>query len=72
MKKICEKPIQTYGMNGKTFLLKLKHGEYYGYSISQQEETVKAVWDSLNECFYEKETGSAILQSDIVEWDVVE
>lgn len=66
---IKNKPIPTYGMNGKTFLLYLEYNDFYGYKHTKKSEYVKAAWDSLNETFYEINTKKQIRTEDIVKWD---
>lgn len=65
---VRDEPIPTYGMHGKTFLLNLEYGKYFGHDTNKTGEVVTAVWDSLEECFYEKETGLAIDDRDIIQW----
>lgn len=52
MNLVSDYPISTYGMNGKTFKLQLSFTEYYGYICPNKLETVDAIWDSVNECFF--------------------
>ena len=63
-----DKPIPTYGKHGKEFLLNLKYGKYFGHEHSKTGEIVTAVWDGIDECFFEKTTGLAIDKRDIVQW----
>lgn len=65
---VIDEPIPTYGMNGRTFLLNLYYKEYYGHNVLRSSEVVTAVWDSINECFYESKTGKNIDSEDIAEW----
>ena len=65
---VAEEPIQTYGMNGKTFLLNLHYQNYYGHNTLKRNEVVSGIWDSINECFYEKDTGKEIDSRDITAW----
>ena len=66
---ILDEGIPTYGKHGQTFLLYLRHKLYYGHELSGYEfETVTAIWNSVNECFYEKETKLEIDASEILEW----
>ena len=65
---INDMPVQTYGNHGKEFLLNLQYGKYFGHEHNKASEIVTAVWDSVAECFFEKETGLAIDDRDIVEW----
>lgn len=65
---IVDEPIPTYGMNGKTFLLNLHYQEYYGHNVLRNNEVVTAIWDSINECFYESKTKKDIDRRDIAEW----
>lgn len=66
--KIFDEPIPTYGMNGKSFLLGLHYQKYYGHNTLKDYDVVTAIWDSVNECFYESMTGKRIDNRDIVEW----
>ena len=61
-------PVPTYGKHGKEFLLNLQYSEYFGHNNNKTNEVVAAIWDSVEECFFEKHTGLAILEEDIVEW----
>ena len=61
-------PVQTYGKHGKEFLLNLQYCKYFGHDNNKTGEVVTAIWDSVNECFFEKETGLAIDDKDIIEW----
>lgn len=65
---IENEPIPTYGMNGKKFLLSLHYKNYYGHNILKCNEVVTAIWDSINECFYEISTKKTINREDITEW----
>lgn len=62
-----DEPIPTYGNNGKEFLLYLKFHEYFGH-LTQDSVVITAVWDSLNEAFYDVETGKEIMDEDIFQW----
>lgn len=64
-----ENPIDTYGQHGKEFTLRLVFvTQFYGRENIYKESIVKAVWDSDNEAFYEKDTGLKIYKYDIFEW----
>ena len=63
-----DKTIQTYGMNGKEFLLKLEFVDYYGRNNDKKEEVVVAIYDSVCECFFEKKTNKKILDVDVAEF----
>lgn len=64
-----EKPIYTYGQHGKEFTLKLVFTtKFYGRENICKETIVKAIWDSDNEAFYEKDTGLEIYEYDIFAW----
>ena len=65
---VIDEPIPTYGMEGRIFLLNLYYREYYGHNVSKNSEVVDAVWDSINECFYELKTNKEICNRDISEW----
>ena len=65
---VVDEPVQTYGMDGKTFLLNIYYQKYYGYNILKDNEVVTAVWDSVNECFYESNTKEDIDSRYIAEW----
>lgn len=65
---VVDEPIPTYGKNGESFLLYLKYQPYYGHSIPREDETVAAIWDSVNECFYESKTMTEIDSRDIADW----
>ena len=65
---ILDEPIPTYRMNGKTFLLNLYYQKYYGHNTLKDNEVVAAIWDSVNECFYESKTKKEIDSRDISEW----
>lgn len=62
-----DEPIPTYGNNEKVFLLYLKFHEYFGH-LTQDSVVTTAVWDSLNEVFYDVETGKEIMDEDIFQW----
>lgn len=66
--KVYDAPIPTYGKHGKEFLLNLQYGKYFGHSHDKANEVVTAIWDSVAECFFEKETRLAIDDKDIAEW----
>ena len=56
-----ENPIYTYGQHGKEFTLKLVFTtQFYGRENIYKESIIKAVWDSIDEAFYEKDTGLKI------------
>lgn len=61
-------PIPTKGKHGKEFLLKLHYAKYFGHNDNGTNEVVIAIWDCVEECFFEKETGLAINDRDIIEW----
>jgi hypothetical protein len=63
-----DRPIPTYGNHGKEFLLNLEYGKYFGHDSNKTSEVVTAIWDSTEDCFFEKETGLAIDDRDIVQW----
>jgi len=65
---VVDEPVPTYGMNGKSFLLNLYFKNYYGHTTLTCDKVVTAIWDSTNECFYEKDTGNEIDNRDITEW----
>ena len=65
---VIDEPIQTYGMNGRKFLLNLYYQEYYGHNTVKHNEVVTAVWDSINECFYESKTKKKMDSKDIAGW----
>lgn len=65
---MIDKPIPTYGANNKSFMLYLHYRKYYGHTTKNKEEVVIAIWDSTNECFYEKHTGDEIDNRDIAKW----
>lgn len=65
---IVDEPIPTYGMDGKHFLLNLFYQKCYGHNIIKDNEVVTAVWDSVNESFYELKTHEEIDGRDISEW----
>ena len=65
---VIDEQIPTYGKNGEKFLLCLYYKKYYGHNVTDGYETVTAVWDSVNECFYETKTGMEIDSRDIAEW----
>ena len=67
-KKVYDAPIPTHGKHGKKFLLNLQYCNYFGHVTNRTGEIVIAIWDSVAECFFEKETGLAIDDRDIVEW----
>lgn len=70
MNLVSDHPIPTYGMNGKTFKLQLSFTEYYGYICPNKSETVDAIWDSVNECFFESKTNKEIFTECIVAWEI--
>lgn len=65
---LIDEPIPTYGMNGESFMLSLHYQSYYGHITKTSNEVVIATWDSINECFYEKDTGIEIDKRDIAMW----
>lgn len=65
---VCDMPVQTYGKHGKEFLLNLQYRKYFGHDHNKTDEVVTAIWDSITECFFEKETGLAIDYEDIIQW----
>lgn len=66
---ILDEPIPTYGKHGQTFLLGLRHKLYYGHQLSDCEfNTVVAMWDSIDECFYEVDTKLEVDSREICEW----
>lgn len=65
---ISDEPIPTYGMHSQSFNLWLCYNNYYGHTIFCKSECVTAVWDSIDECFYESKTHRKIDDRDIVHW----
>ena len=65
---IVDEPVPTYGMDGKHFLLNLYYQKYYGHNTIKDNEVVAAVWDSVNESFYELKTHEEVDSRDIAEW----
>ena len=65
---IYDEPIPTYGNHGKEFLLNLKYSRYFGHDNNKTREVVIAIWDSIEECFFEKETNLGIDDRDIIQW----
>lgn len=65
---VCDMPIITRGHHGEEFRLTLRYCQYYGHDSGKVSEVVTAIWDSINECFYEKETKLPIDERDIIEW----
>lgn len=65
---IIDEPIPTYGSNNKLFILCLSYRKYYGHITKDINEVVVAIWDSTNECFYEKDIGIEIDSRDISMW----
>lgn len=64
-----DNPIYTYGQHGKQFTLSLRFKiQYYGRINEYKQIVVNAIWDSVNEAFYEKDTGLEIYKYDIFEW----
>lgn len=53
-------PIPTYGNDGKEFMLSLTYQNYYGHNHLLKTEVVNAIWNSVNESFYETETHKEI------------
>lgn len=66
--KVTDEPVPTFGMNGKSFLLNLRYLDYFGHNPSAKYSVVTAIWDSINECFYESESMKEIDSREIVEW----
>ena len=67
--KTEDEPIPAYRQNNKTFRLLLQFHEYYGYEpYGNDNICVMAIWDSTNECFFEKETRLRIRNEDIYMW----
>lgn len=66
--KVTDEAVPTFGMNGKSFLLNLCYLDYFGHNPSAQYSVVTAIWDSINECFYESESMKEIDSREIVEW----
>lgn len=69
-RNINEEPIQTYGMDGKIFILYLQYHDNYGYTHEKKYEIIEAKWSSLNECFFEIKTKLPIKNEDIVKWNL--
>lgn len=65
---IFDEPIPTWGKNRQKFLLNLFFQPKYGHNHNSQTEVVTAVWDSINECFWEDKTNLRIDERDISEW----
>lgn len=65
---IYDKPVPTYGNHGKEFLLNLKYSRYFGHDNNKTGEVVTAIWDSIEEHFFEKETNLVIDDRDIIQW----
>lgn len=65
---VVDEAIPTYGMNGKSFILYLRYQKYYGHTTKANDEVIVATWDSINECFYEKDTDNEVDNKDIVMW----
>lgn len=65
---VHDKPIPTHRKHGEMFLLNLQYHKYYGHDIPCTGDVVAAIWDSVEECFFEKHTGLTIDDRDIVEW----
>ena len=61
-------PIPTYGNDGKEFMLSLTYQNYYGHNHLLKTEVVNAIWNSVNESFYETETHKDIDDRDIKSW----
>lgn len=55
--------------DGDEIMVALELHQYYGYDLAFSEQCcVTAVWDGLNEEFYEKETKQYIRDEDIIAW----
>lgn len=55
--------------DGNEIMVALKLHQYYGYDLAFSEQwRVRAVWDGLNEEFYEKITKQYIRDEDIMTW----
>ena len=54
--------------DGEEILVSLEFHKYYGYDLAFLEQCCIAVWDGLNEEFYEKETKQYIRDEDIIAW----
>ena len=64
----ADEPIPTYGMDGRQFVLGLHFQSNYGHQTKKNDEVIFAIWDSVNECFFEKDTGIEVNDRDIVKW----
>lgn len=49
-------------------MVALELHQYYGYDLAFSEQCCVAVWDGLNEEFYEKITKQYIRDEDIMAW----
>ena len=49
-------------------MLSLTYQNYYGHNHLLKTEVVNAIWDSVNESFYETETHKEIDDRDIKSW----
>ena len=65
---VIDEPIPTWGKNGHKFLLNLFFEPKYGHNTTPRPEVVTAVWNSINECFYEDKTNLPIDERDVSEW----
>ena len=64
---ILDEDIST--KHGETYMLFLKHKTYFGHKPADKEyETVFAIWDNVEECFHEKDTGLEVDAAEIYEW----
>lgn len=66
--KVTDEPIPTYGMDGRTFRLWICYQAYYGHYILMSSNSISAIWDSTNECFYETSTMLEVDDREIVQW----
>lgn len=54
--------------DGDEIMVALELHQYYGYNLAFSQWCITAVWDGLNEEFYEKETKQYIHDEDIIAW----
>ncbi len=54
--------------DGDIIKITVEYYPYFGHFVNPGQYVIMAVWDGLNEEFYERTTKRYILDGDIVEW----
>lgn len=65
--RITDRPLPNLH-DGDRIKLMLEFSQYFGHFAPDGKHKVWAIWDGLNEEFFEVESGQYIFDEDIVEW----